>query len=117
MHAPTSTCRSLGGMKSLLVVAILAVPALADTPVIKDGFAWDMMNLKSKCAKVTGALQTKLTGKSYTCAKPDAGSTASGKPAIALCKTAKEDSQFIVFAKEADCKAERDTQVENAGGA
>lgn len=104
-------------MKSLLVVAILAVPALADTPAVKDGYAWDQMKLKSSCAKVTGALQTKLTSKAYTCKKPDAGSTASGKPALALCKTAKDDSQFIVFEKEADCKAERDTQVENAGGA
>ena len=102
-------------MRTLLLVAALASTALADTPVIKDKFAFDMMAPKtSKCAKVTGALYSKLT-KSYTCKKPDAGGTASGKPALSLCATKNEDSQYLVFDKEVDCKAERDTQLANGG--
>jgi hypothetical protein len=100
----------------LVTIIALTHVAIADAPkppVLKNTYAFDYMSpQKSKCAQVTGALATKLA--KYTCTKPDDGSTASGKPAVADCKAPKGDSAFLAFAKLADCKTERETQLANA---
>jgi len=103
-------------MRTLLVVfgLLVAAPAIADAPDIKGSFGFDYMKPKSsKCAKVTGALLTKLT-KSYTCAAVDEGSTASGKPGVADCKAKKGTSQYLLLKTMEDCKLERQTQLDNA---
>ena len=110
---------------SLAILLALVLPAAAEqaapqpeAPVIKDTFGFDYMKPKtSKCAKVSGALLAKLE-KSYTCEPVDDGSTASGKPAVADCKIKKgKPSSFLLFKANADCKAERKTQLDNAAGA
>jgi len=108
----------------------LSMPrAVADTPAkpaapakleLKDRFGFDAMKPKqSKCTKVAGALLKKLE-KSYTCEAPtdDSPGSASGKPIAASCTAkGKTRSTFLLFAKQADCKEERATQLANAEGA
>ncbi len=106
-------------MRTPLVVLSLFVAAttLADTPppvwkLLKGNYGWDFMKPKaSKCAKVTAALVAKM--KKYTCEVPDAGTSASGKPAVAECKSKDGNDGYVFFAKVEDCKTERETQLAN----
>jgi len=114
--------RSVGwGAIAMVAVVVLGapVPALAEppavtpapaAPVIKGTFAFDVFKPKRACAKVTGALLTKL--KAYTCAPSETGS-ASGKPTVATCKAARGQSEYMLFATAADCTEERETQLAN----
>jgi hypothetical protein len=100
--------------RSLAVLALIATPALAEParPAKLEGsFAFDVMKPKIKCAKVTGALLTKLN-KSYRCGPADSD-TASGVKTVAVCKAKTGDSQILVFATTADCENERQTQLAN----
>ena len=97
-----------------LTAAADPAPAPA-APAIKNTYAFDWSSLHtSKCAKVTGALLTKLT-KSYTCKVPDIGS-ASGKPLIAVCTAKKGNSEYFAFGSAKDCNEERETQLANGNG-
>ena len=105
-------------MRNVVIALTLlaATPALADAPTIKDTYGFDMMKPKSsKCAKVTGALLKKLTT-SYTCEASEAGG-ASGKDPVADCKAKKGTSEFLLMKTAADCKAERQAQIDNMEGA
>jgi hypothetical protein len=86
---------------------------------IKNTFGFDIMKPKrSKCMKVTGALQKKLE-KSYTCEQQTADSpgSASGKPIAATCTAkGKTRSTYLLFASDADCREERETQLANGDG-
>jgi hypothetical protein len=100
--------------RSLAVLALLAAPALAEPakPAKLEGsFAFDVMKPRTKCAKVTGALLTRLS-KSYSCG-PAETDTASGVKTVAACKAKTGDSQFLLFTTSADCENERQTQVAN----
>ena len=103
-------------MRSLAIVCLAVSLAAADgKPVVKNAFAFDWLHPKSsKCAKVTGALDTKLGSKQFTCVAPDGSTgTASGKPLLATCTERGKKTEYLVFAKLDDCKAERDTQLAN----
>ncbi|MEO7094559.1 MAG: hypothetical protein ABI175_14985 [Polyangiales bacterium] len=79
---------------------------------LKGTYAWDYMKPKaSKCTKTTPALITKM--KKYVCEVPAKGTTASGKDAVASCRTKDEADGFVFFTKLEDCKAERETQLAN----
>jgi hypothetical protein len=106
-------------MRQLVIALSLlaATPALADAPTIKDTYGFDVMKPKSsKCAKVTGALLKKLTT-SYTCEASEEGTGASGKTPVADCKAKKGSSQYLLMKTAADCKVERQTQIDNMEGA
>jgi hypothetical protein len=105
--------RSLG-LAWVFVTAALVAPARADSPPIKGTFGFDVTRPKQKCAKVDGALLTKLN-KSYTCTKPDSDS-ASGKPWLASCKAKQGSNMYMLFATAADCNEERETQLANGQG-
>jgi hypothetical protein len=105
-------------MRSVVVLLALLVSttALADDAAIlaslKGTYSWDYMKpAKSKCTKTTPALITKM--KKYVCEVPAKGTTASGKDAVANCRTKDESDGFVFFAKLADCKDERETQLAN----
>jgi hypothetical protein len=101
-------------IRSLAVLALIATPALAEPakpPKLEGAFAFDVMKPRAKCAKVTGALLTRLT-KSYSCG-PAESDTASGVKTVAVCKAKTGDSQFLLFAANADCENERETQLAN----
>lgn len=110
-------------MRTLALAVLLGLAthaAVADDakPVwtkLAGNYGWDYMKPKTKCAKVTDALVTKM--KKYECTVPDPGSTASGKDAVADCKNKSGDDGYLFFAKLADCQKERDTQLANGGGA
>jgi hypothetical protein len=103
---------------SLAFALTLSVPAVADDagPKIVDTFAFQTMAPKKKCAKVTGALKQKLE-KNYTCFGPgkDEPGSASGKPIAARCepKSKKTRGEYLLFATNADCNEERETQLAN----
>lgn len=100
--------------RSLAVLALIAAPALAEpakAPRLEGSFAFDVMKPRTKCAKVTGALLTRLS-KSYSCGPADTD-TASGVKTVAVCKAKTGDSQFMLFATNADCENERQTQLAN----
>ena len=80
-------------------------------PKLEGSFAFDVMKPRTRCAKVTGALLTRLT-RSYSCGPADAD-TASGVKTVAVCKAKAGDGQFLVFAQAADCENERQTQLAN----
>lgn len=100
--------------RGLAVLALIATPALAEpakAPKLEGSFAFDVMKPRTKCAKVTGALLTKLS-KGYSCGPADSD-TASGVKTAAACKAKSGDSQFLLFATNADCEKERETQLAN----
>ncbi len=100
--------------RSLVVLALITAPALAEPakePRLEGSFAFDVMKPRAKCAKVTGALLTRLN-KSYRCG-PAESNTASGVKTVAACKAKTGDSQFLLFATNADCENERQTQIAN----
>lgn len=100
--------------RSVAVLALLAAPALAEpakAPRLEGSFAFDVMKPRTKCAKVAGALLTRLT-KGYTCGPAETDS-ASGAKIVAACKAKKGDSQFLLFTTNADCENERTTQLAN----
>ncbi len=106
------------GMRTLpcLFALLVATTALADDKAIlaslKGTYAWDYMKpATSKCAKTTPALVTKM--KKYVCEVPGKGTTASGRDAVANCRTKDESDGYVFFATLADCKVERDTQLAN----
>jgi hypothetical protein len=100
-------------MKALVAALglLISTPALADAPAIANTFGFDYMKPKRACKKVSGSLLKKL--KRYTCEKVEPGSTASGKDAVADCKPAKGSGGFLLFATQADCNEERETQLAN----
>lgn len=99
--------------RSVLVLALLAAPAAADTPTIKGTFGFDVFKPKAKCTAVAGALLTRLT-KDYTCAKPDdPKSSASGATIVASCTAKKGESELLLFVTAKDCTKERETQLAN----
>jgi hypothetical protein len=86
------------------------------SPKIEGAFAFDVTTPRRTCAKVTGALLTKLR-KQFTCrADPDHGS-ASGKPVIAECTAHKGTHFYMVLATTKDCEDERLTQLANGESA
>jgi hypothetical protein len=107
--------------RCLVALTLIAAPALAEpakvpkdakAPKIEDTFGFDVMKSeKTKCAKVTGALLTKLT-RSYRCQVPEIES-ASGLPYVAKCTAKKGDSAYMLFTTKVDCEKERETQVAN----
>lgn len=114
-------------LRSLAVLALIAAPALAepakppkaDAPKaealkIEGTFAFDVMKSeRTKCAKVAGALLTKLN-KSYRCTPPDPDhDTASGLKSFASCKAKKGPSEYMLFTTHHDCEEERQTQEAN----
>lgn len=94
----------------MMVVLVLAAPALAEAPAIQGTFAFDVFKPRRACAKVAGALLAKL--KAYDCAPSTVGS-ASGKPTVATCTARRGDSTYMLFASAADCTLERETQLAN----
>ncbi len=101
---------------TLLLLLALGTGARADDKAVlaslKGTYAWDYMKPRtSKCTKATAALVAKM--KAYICEVPDKGTTASGKDAVANCRTKNEADGYVFFAKLADCKVERDTQLAN----
>jgi hypothetical protein len=100
--------------RSLVVLALLAVPASADTPKIKGTVGFDWLKPKtSKCTAIAGALLTRLT-KEYVCAPPESGgASASGVAIVATCKAKKGESEFMLFSTAKDCVKERETQLAN----
>jgi hypothetical protein len=101
-----------------LLALLVSTSALADDAAIlaslKGTYSWDYMKPKnSKCTKTTAALITKM--KKYVCEVPGKGTTASGKDAVANCRTKDEADGFVFFAKLDDCKLERETQLANGG--
>jgi len=119
-------------LRSLAVLALIAAPAFAepakppradapkaDAPKaealkIEGTFGFDVMKSeRTKCAKVAGALLTKLN-KSYRCARPDPDhDTASGIKSFASCKAKKGPSEYMLFTTLHDCEEERGTQEAN----
>jgi hypothetical protein len=99
-----------------LLALLFVTSASADPkPAIEGTFAFDWHHPKrSTCAKVTGKLRATLD-KDYVCKAPVAGDpqSASGKPIVATCTMKKGDSEYLALATQADCKAERDTQLAN----
>jgi hypothetical protein len=94
----------------------LAVPALAEPPrpfEIAGTLGFDLPRPQRVCAKVAGALLTRLT-KDYRCAPPeDGGQTGSGVTSVGTCTPkAKRDSEYMLFATATD--QERETQLANA---
>jgi len=103
-------------MRSLAALVLISAPAFAEpakAPRLDGSFAFDVMKPRTKCAKVTGALLTKLS-KGYSCGPADTD-TASGGKTVAVCKAKTGDSQFMLFATNADCENERQTQLANGG--
>lgn len=105
--------------RSLAALALIAVPAFAEpprAPKIEGTFGFDVFKPKQKCAKVTGALLTRLS-KEYRCTSPDNhGETGSGVTTVATCAAKKKpESEYMLFATPADCNKERETQLANAG--
>jgi hypothetical protein len=101
------------GLAWVFATAALVTPARADPPAIKGTFGFDVTRPNRKCAKVEGALLTKL--KTYTCTKPDVDS-ASGKPWVASCTPKKGNNMYMLFTTAADCNEERETQLANGAG-
>jgi hypothetical protein len=114
-------------LRSLAVLALICAPAFAeparppkadapkaDALKIEGTFAFDIMKSeRTKCAKVAGALLTKLN-KSYRCARADPSQeTASGIKALANCKAKKGRSEYMLFTTMHDCEEERGTQEAN----
>lgn len=100
--------------RSLAVLVLIAAPALAGPAKparIEGSFGFDVMKPRAKCARVTGALLTRLS-KGYRCG-PSETDTASGVKTVAVCKAKTGDSQFLLFAASADCENERETQLAN----
>src|SRR5262249_34029391 len=103
-------------LRCSLVVLALAAGAVAaappPAPKIQGTFGFDVMKSeRTKCAKVTGALFTRL-GKDYRCAPPDGdGKGGSGVPIVASCKAKKGQSAYLLFATPLDCETERATQA------
>lgn len=91
-------------------------PAPAAAPKVEGTFGFDVMKPKQKCAKVAGALLTKLT-RSYDCKLPDnGGQTGSGVQLLTVCTVKKgPQSEYMLFGSAADCNNERETQLANAG--
>ena len=101
--------------RSLAVLALAAVPAFAEpakTPKIEGTFGFDVMKSeRTKCAKVAGALLTKLT-QDYRCKPPKGdGKAYSGGTIIAECKAKKGRGGYTLFATLHDCEEERQTQA------
>ena len=101
---------------TILLLLALGTGALADDKAVraslKGTYAWDYMKPKTaKCTKATAALVAKM--KAYTCEVPEKGTTASGKDAVASCRSKNEEDGYVFFTKLADCKVERDTQLAN----
>jgi hypothetical protein len=97
----------------------LAVPALAEPPrpfKIAGTFGFDVHTPERVCAKVAGALLTRLS-KDYRCAPPEnGGQTGSGVTSVGTCTPkAKRDSEYMLFATATDCNQEREAQLANAG--
>jgi hypothetical protein len=90
-----------------------AVPAAPPAPALQGTFGFDVFKPKRACAKVTGALLTRL--RSYRCG-PAETDTASGKPTVATCKARRDRSEYMLFATAADCNEERETQLANGAG-
>ena len=103
-------------MRILIALVLLpSIVAAEPTPTVENTFGFDAMKPKGKCAKVTGALKKKLD-KSYACTAPDPNvGTASGKTLVASCKAKKGKSEYQLFATQADCNEERETQLANGG--
>jgi hypothetical protein len=71
--------------RGLAVLVLIATPALAEparTPGLEGSFTFDVMRPRTKCAKVTGALLTRLS-KGYRCG-PAESDTASGVKTVAV---------------------------------
>ena len=101
---------------TILLLLALGTGALADDKAVraslKGTYAWDYMKPKTaKCTKATAALVAKM--KAYTCEVPEKGTTASGKDAVANCRSKNEQDAYLFFTKLADCKVERGTQLAN----
>src|ERR1041384_8378059 len=97
-------------VRSLAALVLIAAPAFAEpvkAPKLDGSFAFDVMKPRTRCAKVTGALLTRLS-KAYSGAPADTD-TASGVKTVAVCKAKTGDSQFMLFATNADCENERQT--------
>jgi hypothetical protein len=99
--------------------ALLAGAALAEpAPPLKiaGSFGFDVHRPKQVCAKVAGALLTRLS-KDYHCAPPDnGGETGSGVTSVATCTPkVKRESEYMLFATAGDCNKERETQLANGG--
>ncbi len=78
---------------------------------IANTFAFDQLHpVKSKCAKVRGALLRKL--QRAQCGSTPGVGTASGRPAIGECALG-EKARYVLFSKLEDCKEERLTQLAN----
>lgn len=104
--------KPLARLASLGVLCV-SLSAAAAPPAIKAQFAFDVMKPTTRCAKVTGALLTKLT-KSYTCTVPaDPTASASGKQMTAQCKANQGESSFTVMSTLKDCEDERETMLSN----
>ena len=110
-------------IKRCLVVVVLGLlvgPAVAEPskakppnpPKIEGMFGFNSMKVETaKCAKVTGALLTKLTN-NYRCVTPDNAEGSSGVTITATCnaKNGKGESMYLLFANAKDCNAERETE-------
>jgi hypothetical protein len=103
---------------AVVVLGLLVGPAVAEPsktkpsnpPKIEGMFAFNAMKVETaKCAKVTGALLTKLTN-NYRCVTPDNAEGSSGVMITATCKAKKAESMYLLFANAKDCNAERETE-------
>lgn len=73
-------------------------------------FGFNAMKIETaKCAKITGALLTKLTN-NYRCVTPDNAEGSSGVMITATCKANKGETLYLLFANAKDCTAERETE-------
>ncbi|HEY0478837.1 MAG TPA: hypothetical protein VGD37_15065 [Kofleriaceae bacterium] len=109
--------------RCMAVFALFSATAVAEprpapsrpAPKIAGTFGFDVFQPKQKCAKVAGALLTKLT-KGYRCTEAgNDGQTGSGVVSVASCTVKKgAGSEYMLFTTAADCNKERETQLANA---
>lgn len=114
-----AACVTLDPMlkRCLAALALTAAPAFAEppkAPKIEGTFGFDVIKSETtRCAKVAGALLTKLS-KNYRCAAPDGdGKAYSGGAIVATCDAKKGHSEYLLFTTLHDCEEERLTEVAN----
>lgn len=101
-------------MKTFLLSTVMitwAATATAAPFTFTSGqWAFDWLHVENeKCAKVSGALRKKLSGKTYKCEVGETqGST--GK-VIGQCRAQDNKREYLVFKTKFDCIEERETQL------
>ncbi len=100
---------------ALTLITLSVSPADAggiDDLAGKHAFDWATDPETVKCEKVGDELLAKFKSSTFTCNLTPITNTASGFPAQ-VCTDGSERSEYLIFATEAECEEERQTQASN----